>query len=166
MKNMRKILLVLLAVLMAFSMVACSEEKESDAEDDADKDNSAKDYYDAVSESQGLLDEVADKIYSNWYDAIYEDAFGDDINVAIAAAQSSMSTELERIEELDGKISTLFKDAKETEAGAKVKEVMSAYSAYYEFVVNVSGSFQSYSADKETLKKDLASALRELSYEI
>jgi hypothetical protein len=43
---------------------------------------------------------------------------------------------------------------------------MSAYSDYYEFVVNVSGSFNSFSESKEKLKKELASALKKLSLEI
>ena len=43
---------------------------------------------------------------------------------------------------------------------------MSAYSDYYEFVVNVSGSFETYRRDKETYKKALASALKKLSLEL
>ena len=48
----------------------------------------------------------------------------------------------------------------------EVKEVMQAYNEYYEFVINVSGSFNSYSANKETLKKALSSALKNLEMEI
>ena len=43
---------------------------------------------------------------------------------------------------------------------------MQAYNEYYEFVVNSSGSFKSYSAGKETTKKAPASALRDLQMEI
>jgi len=43
---------------------------------------------------------------------------------------------------------------------------MNAYAEYYELVVNVSGSFQTYSKSKETLKKQLASALKSLALEI
>ncbi len=123
-------------------------------------------FYDKVHESQELLDEVADDIYSYWYDAIYEDYYGGNINTAILLAQSANSSNISRIKELDEEIGILFKSVKEGECGKLVKEVMSAYSDYYEFVINVSGSFKSYSADKETLKKELASLLRELSYEI
>lgn len=48
----------------------------------------------------------------------------------------------------------------------EIKAVMTAYSDYYEFVVNVSGSYKSYSANKEPLKKALASALKYLSLEL
>ena len=124
-------------------------------------------FYEKVSESQELLDSVADDIYSNWYDAIYEDEFGEDINIAIAAAQIDHEEDLAKIELLDKEITELFKELKnDKNNGSLVKEVMSAYSDYYEFIVNVSGSFNSYSAEKETLKKELASLLKDLSYEL
>ena len=37
---------------------------------------------------------------------------------------------------------------------------------YYTLVVEVSGSFNSYSASKETCKKELASALDDFSFEL
>ena len=125
------------------------------------------DFYNKVVESQELLDDVADDIYSNWYDAIYNDEFGEDINVAIAYAQVDHKEDLEKIELLEDEITELFKELKDDKNnGHLIKDVMSAYSDYYEFVVNVSGSFNSYSADKETLKKELASTLKDLSYEL
>jgi len=129
--------------------------------------NKLEDFYEKMCETQNLLDDVADTIYENWYDAIYNDEFGDDINVAIAAAQVTHQADLERIEALDTEIADLFKDLKDDKSyGETVKKVMSAYSDYYELVVNVSGSYKSYSEKKETLKKDFASALKELSYEL
>ncbi|MBE6792066.1 MAG: hypothetical protein E7534_01015 [Ruminococcaceae bacterium] len=151
---MKRLLSLFIALIMTVSLCACgSGEKVTD-------------FYNKVTESQDLLDAVADAIYSNWYDAIYEDEFGEDINTAIYMAQLDHTDDLERIEELDAEISDLFKEIKDTEQGALIKDIMSAYSDYYEFVVNVSGSFNSYSADKETLKKELASLLKDLSYEI
>ena len=123
-------------------------------------------FHSKVSESQELLDTVADDIYSNWYDAIYKDKFNENINTAIAMARLDNADNLEKIEALDKEISDLFKDVKDSEHSKLIKDIMAAYSDYYEFVVNVSGSFNSYSADKETLKKELASLLRDLSYEI
>ncbi len=123
-------------------------------------------FYNTVSESQGLLDVVADDIYSCWYDAIYDDAYGGDIDTAIAAALIDNASEIERIEELDGEINTAFQKVKNSDQSELVKDIMSAYSDYYELVINVSGSFKTYSEEKETVKKELASLLRELSYEI
>lgn len=62
--------------------------------------NKVNSFYETVSESQGLLDSVAD-----------------------------------------------VKSDKNN--GALIKEIMSVYSKYYEFVVNVSGSFDNYSANQE-----------------
>ena len=164
MKQLKKIAAILLTLAIIFSFSACGAVTPRETTS-PDKQNLTK-FHEKVSESQELLDTVADDIYSNWYDAIYKDKFNEDINTAIMMAQLDNSENLDKIETLDAEIAELFKLVKDTEQGSLVKEVMSAYSDYYEFVVNVSGSFKSYSADKETLKKELASLLRDLSYEI
>ena len=123
-------------------------------------------FYDKVVESQQCLDSVADDIYSYWYDAIYKDKYNGDINTAILYAQLDNSENLAKIEENESEIQSLYKEVRDSDFSTEIKAVMSAYSDYYEFVVNVSGSFKSYSADKETLKKELASALKDLALEI
>lgn len=123
-------------------------------------------FYETVTQSQKCMDEVADDIYSNWYNAIYNDAFGGSINLAIYYAQTENSANLETIKSNDALIQDLYKSVRETSLSAEIKSVMSAYAEYYELVVNVSGSFQTYSKSKETLKKQLASALKSLALEI
>lgn len=162
MKQIKKFLALLLALFVVLSVSACGD----DAAETSSPTNNLADFHAKVSECQELLDTVADDIYSNWYDAIYKDKFNEDINTAILMAQLDNAENIEQIEALDASIATLFKLVKDTEHGDLVKDIMSAYSDYYEFVINVSGSFKSYSADKETLKKELASLLRDLSYEI
>lgn len=132
----------------------------------AEEKKDLSDFYEKIKESQSLMDDIADDIYSNWYDAIYKDSYRGDINLAIYAAQREHIEDLEKIEEIDSEISELLQKVKDGDNGTLVKEVMTAYSDYYEFVVNVSGSFKSYSENKETLKKNLASLLRSLSYEL
>ena len=124
-----------------------------------------EDFYNAVVKSQELLDIVADDIYRNWYDYIYEDAYSS-IDMAILYAQIDNAENLEAIEANETTIHDLYKKAKDSDLEDEVKEVMSAYSDYYEFVVNVSGSFETYRRDKETYKKALASALKKLSLEL
>lgn len=123
-------------------------------------------FYDTVTQSQKCMDEVADDIYSNWYNAIYNDAFGGSINLAIYYAQTDNTANLETIKNNDALINNLYKSVRETSLSVEIKSVMSAYAEYYELVVNVSGSFQTYSKSKETLKKQLASALKSLALEI
>lgn len=122
-------------------------------------------FYETVTQSQKCMDEVADDIYSNWYNAIYNDAFGGSINLAIYYAQTENSANLETIKSNDALIQNLYKSVRETSLSAEIKSVMNAYAEYYE-LVNVSGSFQTYSKSKETLKKQLASALKSLALEI
>ena len=122
-------------------------------------------FYETVTQSQKCMDEVAEDIYSNWYNAIYNDAFGGSINLAIYYAQTDNTANLETIKNNDALINNLYKSVRETSLSVEIKSVMSAYAEYYELVVNVSGSFQTYSKSKETLKKQLASALKSLALE-
>ena len=123
-----------------------------------DEESQINEFYDAVSESQTKLDIIADDIYSCWYDAIYKNSYSGNINIAIATAISRNSSNLEFVESNEVEIQSLYKKLRDSKYSTEVKEVMSAYSSYYEFVVNVSGSFNSYSSSKESLKKDLAKA--------
>ncbi len=156
MKKVISFVLAIVCITCCVSFFGCSD---SEAE-------TAQQFYDAVVASQILLDDLADDIYSNWYDCIYDDAFGESIDLAIASAVADHSDDIDTLEENESTISSLFQQLKEAECASQVKAVMAAYSDYYEFVVNVSGSFKSFSADKETLKKELASALRDLSFEL
>ena len=160
---MKKLLALLLSCVMLLSLTACGSDLGGGSSKDEEN---LQEFYDCVKESQELLDAVADDIYSNWYDCIYKDKFLESIDYAIASALSDHEEDLNRIEELDGDIAEAFKSAKDGENAELVKKVMSAYSDYYEFVVNVSGSFETFKTSKETLKKELASLLRDLSYEL
>lgn len=153
-KRIFNVLVAVICCVPLFLFGACGKEKKVQA------------FYDKVAESQQCLDIVADDIYSYWYDAIYEDKYNGDINKAILYAQLDNSENLAKIEANESEIQSLYKEVRDSDFSVEVKAVMSAYSNYYEFVVNVSGSFKSYSADKETLKKELASALKDLALEI
>ena len=124
-----------------------------------------EEFYETVVQSQELLDIVADDIYQNWYDYVYEDEYST-VNSAIYYAQLENEENLKTIEENEVLIRDLYKEVKESKFEYEVKEVMAAYSDYYEFVVNVSGSFETYKQGKEEYKKALASALKKLSLEL
>lgn len=125
-----------------------------------------QEFYDLVYESKELLDIVGDDIYNNWHDCIYNDAYLDNIDYAIAVALEDNADNIEKIIENDAKIKEKYKDVKNGDCSEEAKEVMQAYNEYYSLVVEVSGSFNTYSANKETLKKNLASALKNFSFEI
>ena len=154
-KRICSVVIVAITVLCMVLLAGCGGET-----------NDLEEFYSKVSESQKCLDIVADDIYTCWYDAIYKDKYFGDINMAIANAQSTNSTNLDKIEANESEIQALYKKVRDSKYSDQVKDVMSAYSDYYEFVVNVSGSFNTFSAQKETLKKKLASALKDLSLEL
>jgi len=167
----KRIVLVTVIALLSIGLAACSSAKSSTNNgslSNVASSNTAQlqKFYDKVFQAQEMLDVVADAIYSNWYDAIYNDEFGESIDLAIASAMVDYADDLDSIEKLDAEIADLYKTVRDTKLSAEVKEVMTAYSDYYELVVNVSGSFKSYSADKEVMKKTLSSALKTLSFEL
>ena len=122
-------------------------------------------FFELVSETQELLDEYADDIYSCWYDYIYEDEYSS-VDGAILSAMIMNSDNIDIIESNNEQIKELYKKAKDGKLESEVKDVMQAYNEYYAFVMEVSGSFKSFSASKETLKKELSSALKNLEFEL
>ncbi|MBQ3221647.1 MAG: hypothetical protein IJB34_06780 [Clostridia bacterium] len=166
MKNvLKKSSVVLMTLITLFSLMIFTACGESEKKED-DSLGKITTFYETVVDSQKCMDTVADDIYSCWYDAIYKDEYYGSIDLAIAYAQDHNKENLAKIEENEPIIQSLYKEVRDTNLSVEIKAVMSAYSDYYEFVVNVSGSFNSYSASKESLKKELASALKDLALEI
>ena len=124
-----------------------------------------EEFYDLVTETQDLLDEYADDIYSCWYDYVYEDEYSS-VDSALVAAMLLNTDNMETIEANNEIIKNLYSKVKDGKLKAEVKAVMQAYNDYYAFVMEVSGSFKSFSENKETLKKELSSALKDLSFEL
>lgn len=121
--------------------------------------------YNVMEDTSGILDIVADTIYCNWYDYIYEDEYYS-IDEAVWMAFITEADNIDKIEANDVLIDNMFKEIKENNYKDKNEDVYYAmvdaydsYKEYYEFVINVSGSFNSYSAQKETLKKEVKSYL-------
>ena len=172
-KILYKILALCCVIFTMFSLISCNKENNLGSTNDdqaiANEEQtmtSEQKFYEVVDETRILLDEVADDIYSCWYDAIYNDEYYGSINIAIAYAQSINKENLDTIALNDETITAFYKEVKDGALSKEVKEVLHTYSDYYEFVVNVSGSFNSFSAGKESKKKALATALKNLSYEL
>ena len=142
------------------------EEQSNTQEEEQSNTQKEEEFYNLVDETKDLLDIVADDIYSYWYDCIYEDMYFEDISFAVLCAQIDNEANLNTIEENTTKIKDLYKQIREGKLSSEAKAVMQTYNDYYTLVVEVSGSFQAYSASKETCKKELASALDDLSFEL
>ena len=165
-KILYKILALCCVVFTMFSLISCNEETIQGSTSEEQTMTNEQKFYEVVDETRILLDEVADDIYSCWYDAIYKDEYYGSIDVAIAYAKSINKENLDTIALNDETITSFYKEVKDGTLSKEVKEVLHTYSDYYEFVVNVSGSFNSFSSAKESKKKALATALKNLSYEL
>lgn len=172
MKKIVSVLLALVTLFCVFALPSCDLSSDGagvsapDGFGVSSKTQKEREFYELVDETQGLLDIVADDIYSYWYDCIYNDKYLDNISYAVAAAQSDNEKNLNKIEENTVRIKALYKEIKDGKLGSEAKAVMQAYNDYYTLVVEVSGSFSSYSSSKETCKKELASALDDLEFEL
>ena len=143
---MKKLLTMITAILMMFMVFTACDGGLSNSSD------KESEYLTMVKNTQVMLDEYADDIYRCWYDYVYEDEYWS-VNAALAAAANLNKDNILIIESNNDAIKDLYKSVKEGKYQLEVKEVMQAYNDYYSFVMEVSGSFQSFSADKEKLKK-------------
>lgn len=159
MKKIVSLALVLSTLLCAFALASCSSNQKSSNQIE-------EEFYNLVDETKDLLDIVADDIYSYWYDCIYEDKYRENISYAVACAKSDNEENINTIEENTTKIKDLYKEIKDGKLGSEAKSVMQAYNDYYTLIIEVSGSFNSYSESKETCKKELASAIDDFYFEL
>ncbi len=123
-------------------------------------------FYGLVSLSKKALDIVAEDVYSYWYSSIYEDAYENDINVAINAALTDNGELISSINENDVLIASLYKDVRDSELSAEIRAVMSIYLDYYDFAINVSGSFKDYKERIDPLQKEFDDTLKALFLEM
>ena len=169
---------VLLVSILVTALVACSNSNTSGTTVETpdtsvqtpviteEQENQNENYYEIVSETQMLLDDVADAIYEYWYDCIYNDKYLENISYAVACAQEDNKDKIATIEENTQIIKELYKTVRDGELKDEIKDVMQAYNEYYSFVIEVSGSFESYSKGKEEYKKNLSNAMKNLSFEL
>lgn len=164
---MKKIVSLVLGLTMLFcTLVLSSCDLNLGSSVEQSNTQKEEEFYNLVDKTKDLLDIVADDIYSYWYDCIYEDKYRENISYAVACAKSDNEENINTIEENTTKIKDLYKEIKDGKLGSEAKAVMQAYNDYYTLIVEVSGSFNSYSASKETCKKELASAIDDFSFEL
>ena len=144
-----------MVIVMMFTFMSCGSQTQKTQE-----------FYDLVCATQELLDIVADDIYTNWYDAIYKKKYNSDIDTAIYYALLDNSENIDTIELNNETIKDLYKKIRNSDLELEIKDVMHAYNDYYAFVIEVSGSFETFKQSKEPLKKALASALKNLAMEL
>ncbi|MBE5743240.1 MAG: hypothetical protein E7358_00790 [Clostridiales bacterium] len=157
---LKRVSVFAVSTLMIFSVLvfsACDSNKGNTEE--------IQSFYDAVVESKSALETLAGEIYTCWHAYVYKDKYSS-VDAALLTAITNEYEAYEFIKANDEKLKDLYKTVKDSDLGDQIKDVMSAYTDYYEFVYNVSGSFTSFSSNNETLKKELASAVKKLELEM
>ena len=121
--------------------------------------------YNTMEETSNVINQIADTIYNEWYDYVYKDDYNT-VDEALWMAFILEADNVGKAKDNDEKIDNLFQEIKESNYKNKnedgyyaMVDAYDSYNEYYEFVINVSGSFNSYSAKKETLKKEFKSYL-------
>lgn len=129
----------------------------------------AKQIYDVMNDTSDLLDDVADEVYSCWYGYVYEKEYKS-VDAALLDAYVNEADTINKIKANDVLIEDLLKQLKDKNYKNKnenaynsMLDAYDSYKEYYEFVINVSGSFNSYSAKKEELKKEVKSYLNKFN---
>ncbi|MEG1509137.1 MAG: hypothetical protein RR454_01660, partial [Clostridia bacterium] len=132
-----------------------------------------KEMYLKLKESATNLDLVGDVVYSCWYDEVYNGGYGGSISLAIASAkrycQTECDTEKETKDFLDKTLVAISADKvpKGMEEQFKaIKMCINKHHEYYDFVVDVTGSFNSFSSRQEVIKKEYKAALTHLQLEM
>ena len=128
--------------------------------------NKDEQFYELVYDTQILLDELGNYIYSNWSDCIYEEKFDGDINEAIEDAFDDNEEMVDIILANNEEIERLYKKVKDGDLGSEAKDVMTAYNDYYALVMEDQGSFNSYSAALQPARRALSSALKSYKMEL
>ncbi len=121
------------------------------------------------------LEDIADTVVDYWYDCIWYDMYGSDINRAIAAALDDCEYELDLAVDNDTKMKKLYDKVKKVPSGLDeddeeelqemcdlAKEVYAAYEDYYDFATDPSGSYNSFTADKGTYTDNFLAPYEEL----
>lgn len=157
------------------------ELKRQEAERLENEKAAVKSFYDNVSASLDLIDDVGSAVYSKWHDYEYGSKELESRVIKIfyslpsAYYKNALEEEAESInaaKEKNISIKTNYAIAKDSSCGEKVKKVMDIYREYYELLIgdidhlDAYYSYSSFSSKFYNLHSSLKSALTALSYEI
>lgn len=121
------------------------------------------------------LEDIADTIQTYWYENIWDDKHGDDINDAILYAMIDKSEEIGDAEEYDSQMKTLYSKLKKVpeniseedldeieELCEAVKDLYNVYTDFYSLATDPSGNYNSYSDDNNETTDEFLSCYRAL----
>lgn len=179
-KKKSKALLIVIALVLvvaiavgAFVSSTMSAKKAEEAK---------KEYIENVEEFLSLsltaganLEDIADTIQKYWYENIWDDKWGDDINDAILYALIAKSDEIGQAETYDSQMKDLYSKIKKVPDGLAeedvddieelceaVKDLYNVYTDFYSLATDPSGSYNSYSESNNDTTDEFLSCYRAL----
>lgn len=121
------------------------------------------------------LEDIADTIQKYWYENIWDDKHGDDINDAILYAMIDKADEIGEAEEYDTQMKALYSKLKKVpeniseddlddieELCEAVKDLYNVYTDFYSLATDPSGNYNSYSDDNNETTDEFLSCYRAL----
>ena len=121
------------------------------------------------------LEDIADTVQKYWYENIWEDKHGSDINSAILYALIDKSDEITEAENYDSQMKTLYSQIKKVPDGisdensdeireicAAVKDLYNVYTDFYSLATDPSGNYNSYSESNNDTTDEFLSCYRAL----
>lgn len=121
------------------------------------------------------LEDIADTIQTYWYECIWEDKHGDDINIAILYAMADKSDEINQAEEYDAQMKNLYSKIKKVPDGLSeediddieelcdaAKDLYNVYTDFYSLATDPSGNYNSYSDRNNDTTDEFLSCYRAL----
>ena len=155
------IITIILCCLQIFSLTACA--KKSNKSNNSVSVDDIKEYCYYVANSGNSMNEYSDIILKYWYNAIYKNAYGGSIETAIEYAQRENASLKSYINALNNYINTYYEKIRgNSPYKTEINAIMSAYINYYRLVTNISGSYNSFSADSDAYSRTLYNALNDL----
>ena len=121
------------------------------------------------------LEDIADTVQTYWYENIWEDKHGYDINDAIYYALLAKSSEISLAESYNTRLRNLYSQLKKVPDGVSdedkddledicdaIKDLYNVYADYYTLATDPSGSYNSYSESNGDLTDEFLSSFRAL----
>lgn len=162
--------LLLLGTAIIVPQIVKNKQQEELAEQEKTFHSNMEMMYTMISDSTEKIDDVGDTIYDYWYDAVYKKKHSSNIDTAILLALLEEEENINMVKRISEGMKQLYVEIKNDKTNTKfeeqyeiMKETYEKYQEYYEFVINVSGSFNTYSESKENLKKDMKRQLNKFS---
>jgi len=174
-RNPKLIAIITAAVVVvgvaAFFIISSVQAQNAKAAADAYIED-VKTFANSVLDAGVNLEDIADTCQSYWYDAIWNDMYLSDINVAISRALLDKSGALTDAKDDYSRLQTLYDKVKKVPDGVDdedvaeirdaVKAMYDTYTDYYRFATNPSGTYNSFSEDNRTKTDDFLSKQQSL----